>query len=112
MQSKMIQHLTSSADFVDAVLNHQNVLLDIHASWCQPCKRMKPVLAQLSEQMPHIRFLAVRVEELDPFNMGAIRAEVNAVPTLMFFKNGKRIDTNYGYMEPEALAQWLNEKSA
>ena len=105
----MIQHLTSAADFVDAVLNNELVLLDIHATWCQPCKRMKPVLAQLSEQMPHVRFLAVKVDELDAFNMSTIRAEVNAVPTLMFFRNGKRVDTNYGYIEPDALAQWIQE---
>lgn len=107
----MIQHLTSSSDFVDSVLGFENVLLDIHAAWCQPCKRMKPVLAQLSEEMPHIRFLAVRVEQLDEFGMQSIRAEVNAVPTLMFFKRGKRADTNYGYMEPDALAAWLQQCS-
>ncbi len=107
----MIQHITNANDFVEIVSSRPMVLLDIHEHWCNPCKRMKPVLAALSEQMTHISFAAVTVKELEMYGMDALRNEVNAVPTLMFFKHGKRVDTNYGYMDPAALEQWLVECS-
>lgn len=88
------------------------VLLDVHAAWCAPCKRMKPELAELAMQMPGVVFLAVEVEQLEEFGMDAIRREVNAVPTLMLFKEGQRVDTNYGYMAKDALAQWIVEHSS
>ena len=105
----MIQHLTNGSEFVEIVSTNPLVFLDIHEHWCAPCKRMKPVLAALSEAMPHITFVAVTVKELEMYGMDALRNEVNAVPTLMFFKHGKRIDTNYGFMEADALKQWIEE---
>jgi thioredoxin 1 len=108
----MIQHLTSKGDFVEALMKHRVVLLDVHAAWCAPCKRMKPVLAELAMAMPNVAFLAVEVEQLDEFGLEAIRREVNAVPTLMLFKEGKRVDTNYGFMERQAMAEWIAEHAA
>ncbi len=38
------------------------VLLDFWASWCIPCRRLMPLLAQMKERAPQLEILAVSVD--------------------------------------------------
>jgi thioredoxin 1 len=104
----MIQHLTERGMFEDILSRSNIVVLDIYADWCQPCKKMKPFIAETAELRPDIIFVAVRVEELEQFGMDAIRREVNAVPTFMMFQQGKFMKVHYGGMALEAFQQWVS----
>ncbi len=103
----MIQHLTHPGMFESIVSTNPIVILDIYADWCQPCKAMKPHMAVVAENNPHITFLAVRVEELEELGMNNIRREVNAVPTLMMFHNGAFVKVHHGGMKADALNNWV-----
>jgi len=60
------------------------------ASWCGPCKAIYPVwdeqCAILAKRVPGVRAFKVDVDEYDTL---AARFSVRAMPTLMFFANGK-----------------------
>lgn len=65
------------------------VVADFYSDSCIPCKRMSPVLAELEETYTDIRLAKININfdgEL------AAKYEVQAAPTLIFFKNGEEID--------------------
>lgn len=104
----MIQHLTHRGMFDEIVSTNETVILDIYADWCQPCKAMKPALAEVANEYTNITFVAVKVEELDEMGMESIRREVNAVPTLMMFHKGAFIRVHHGGMKKDAILRWIS----
>jgi thiol-disulfide isomerase/thioredoxin len=63
------------------------VILDISAEWCQPCKQLTPVLEKLAEEGE----ITLAKADLDEHHDFFDAHNVNAVPTMVFFKDGQRI---------------------
>lgn len=72
------------------------VVLDAYASWCPPCKMMAPVFEDLSEEMAgKIKFVKMNVDEQQALGKDL---KIEAMPTFIFFKNGKEVDRHRGAM--------------
>jgi thioredoxin 1 len=69
-------------------------MVDFWAVWCGPCQAIAPVIDQLAEQYAG----KVKVAKLDTDNNQntAVRYNVRSIPTIMFFKDGKHVDTVIG----------------
>ena len=75
--------------FNDVISADRLVLVDFFATWCQPCKMMHPVLAQLKETLgDKVRIIKVDVDKYGPT---AARYGIQAVPTLMLFRRGQML---------------------
>ena len=78
----------NAQSFEEEVLNSDvTVLADFYSDSCVPCKRLSPVLADIEEQFEN----KIKVAKVN-INFDAELAEkyeVQAAPTLIFFKNGK-----------------------
>ncbi|CDI84346.1 thioredoxin, putative [Eimeria praecox] len=68
-------------------------VVDFFATWCGPCKMIKPFLEEKSNSMTHISFFAVDVDENPEL---CEREEVQAMPTFKFYKNGQVVQTIVG----------------
>ena len=82
------------------------VLVDLWAPWCGPCRSVGPVVEALSEKnMGKLKFCKVNVDE----NQRTASAyNVMSIPTLIFFKNGKAVDTVVGAVPEAVLQQKIN----
>ena len=80
-------------------------LVDINATWCGPCRMLKPVIEELALEMTNVKFLGVDVDE---FSQIAAKFGVRAVPTLLLFKDGTLITTPSGYRPKESLKEFIN----
>lgn len=74
--------------FDNEVLKAEGIVLaDFYSDSCVPCKRMSPLLAELEETYPDtLKLVKININfdgEL------AEKYEVQAAPTLIFFKNGE-----------------------
>ncbi len=77
------------------------VLVDLWAPWCSPCRMVAPVIEKLAEKYNgKVKFCRVSVDE-NP--QTAAKYGVISIPTLMFFKGGKAVDTVIGAVPEQAL---------
>ena len=84
-------------------------VVDFWASWCGPCRMMAPILDEAAEQNPEVCFGKVNVDE-EPALANAFQVE--AIPTLVFFKDGKAVGKQVGLMQREALQAALDRLKA
>ncbi len=70
------------------------VLVDFHAQWCGPCKRLAPMIEDLSEQ--YAGRLTVAAIDVDHNPVTPRRFNIRGVPTVMLFHQGKLIRTFSG----------------
>lgn len=89
--------------FNDVINSGHLVLVDFYATWCGPCKAMHPVLEQLKAQLgDRLRIIKV---DVDKHGIPAEEYNVQAVPTLILFRNGEVLWRQSGAMP---LNQLLN----
>jgi thioredoxin 2 len=81
------------------------VLLDCWAAWCAPCGAMAPVLEDLART--YAGRLKVAKLNVDQNPMTASRYSVMSLPTLLFFRDGKVVDTAAGALPRQAIEQHL-----
>lgn len=81
------------------------VLVDFFAVWCGPCKTMAPILTNLKEQVGD-SVVIVKVD-IDKSPEAANTYQVQAVPTLIIFKQGKIVWRQSGVVQANQLQQVL-----
>ncbi|MFX1499153.1 MAG: thioredoxin family protein [Promethearchaeota archaeon] len=70
-------------DMKDGIL-----ICDIYTVWCGPCKFLSPILEKLKDE-GLIRLIEVDLDQNRPLGE---KFGVTAIPTLLFFNNGKMIN--------------------
>jgi thioredoxin len=63
------------------------VLVDFNATWCGPCKKLKPILAEIEKEYAgKIKVVAIDVDENKSL---AESMKVTNIPLLIYYKKGK-----------------------
>ncbi|MCK5696052.1 MAG: thioredoxin [Desulfobacula sp.] len=92
--------------FEDKVLkSNKPVMVDFWAPWCGPCKAIAPTVDALEKEYgDKMTFVKVNVDEnpIAPSKFG-----VQAIPTLIFFKNGEIADQITGMVAKEKLEETI-----
>jgi thioredoxin 1 len=92
-----VKHITQG-EFAAEVTGCTNaVVADFYATWCGPCRMLSPLLDRLAEPFAgKIKFVKINVDESPGL---AQNFQVQAIPTLIFFKDGKVVDRITGLPE-------------
>ena len=95
---KLIKEGEFDAEVVQSPLP---VVVDFYATWCGPCKLLAPMLDELAGPLTSkIKFVKINVDEAPTLSQ---RFDIQAIPTLIFFKNGKVADQLIGLPSEDAL---------
>ncbi|MBQ9265948.1 MAG: thioredoxin [Bacilli bacterium] len=99
----MLIHLENADQFRETIKSG-TVLLDFFATWCGPCKMLTPELEKFAERHPEVTVLKIDVDEY-----GEIAAifNVNAVPTLLVFKDGEQKAASAGFKPLPQLEKFV-----
>ncbi|MEP6911463.1 MAG: thioredoxin [bacterium] len=81
------------------------VLVDCWAPWCGPCRMVGPVMDQLAaESNGRYRIAKLNVDENPRI---ASQFQIQSIPTMLIFQNGKLIDRLVGALPKPAIAERL-----
>ena len=81
------------------------VVADFYATWCGPCKRLSPRLDQLAGSFTNkIKFVKINVDAAPALSQ---RYNIEAIPTLLFFKHGQIVDRVVGLPAEDDLKAHL-----
>ena len=90
-------------DFSSFVKQHPHVVIDMWAPWCGPCKRIEPILNELAGE--YSGKVVIGKLNTDENQQTMMKYGVMSIPTLLFFKNGERVDQIVGLVPKDALKQ-------
>jgi thioredoxin 1 len=93
--------------FGEIINGNTPVLVDFFAEWCGPCKMMKPVLEKLHQQMgDKVRILKI---DIDKSPVAANAYQVQSVPTLILFQNGRSLWRQSGVVQADRLEKIIHQ---
>ena len=88
----MINKLTGVENF-DKAIAKGDVIVGFSAPWCGYCRKIRPVMEKLSEEMD-IPFYGRNCDDDQEL---ARRYKVETIPNIFYFRDGKPIDNIIGY---------------
>jgi thioredoxin 1 len=88
-------------NFETIINDTKPVIVDFHALWCGPCKVQSPILKELAAELGD----RVKVIKIDVDQNGSISSQyqIQSVPTLIVFKNGKPVWRQSGVVSKRDL---------
>ncbi len=83
------------------------VMVDFYADWCGPCKILGPIVEQLSNEYSG----KIKVFKLNVDKAREIAGEygVSSIPTVIFFKDGKKVDQFIGAMPKTNIENYIKK---
>jgi thioredoxin 1 len=100
------KHFVKSADSLEHFLKGNTpVLVDFQASWCAPCRLMRPIVEEIS--ITHHQQLIVVSLDTDKFPVWAELYNIQSLPTFLLFKNQEIVWTQEGSLPKEMLEEGL-----
>ncbi len=90
----------------EVLASSDTVLVDFWAAWCGPCRIVNPLIEALAADFEGIA--KVGKLNIDDYGQLAMQYNVQAIPTLLFFKDGQVVDRVVGIVTKEVLADKLN----
>lgn len=102
-----MQTANKKESFGEIINGNTPVLVDFSAEWCGPCRMMKPILQQLHQRMGEkIRIIKI---DIDKSPAAAQTYNVQSVPTLIIFQNGKMLWRQSGVVQATQLEKIIEQ---
>ena len=103
----MLEMNLSNQNFEEEVLkSNLPVLVDFYATWCGPCKMIAPVISKIAEE--YNGKVKVGKVNVDEENELAIKYQIQNIPTLILFKDGKPINSLIGLNSKSEIENMIN----
>ena len=93
-------------NFEETTIGEGITIVDAWAEWCGPCKRFAPVFDKASEEHEDITFAKLDTENNQDL-AGAL--QIQAIPTLMVFRDGIQVFKQAGALPPAAFEDLIKQ---
>ena len=98
----------TDANFKNEVLESEvPVVVDFWAPWCGPCRMLGPVIEELAGEFKgKVKVGKINTDE-NPETASALN--IAAIPTVLFFKEGKLVDRSVGVSPKDKLRRQIDQ---
>ena len=97
----------NESEFNSLISSKELVLIDFHATWCAPCKKMSPIIDKLQEAYAGKAIVSKIDVEANKSLKNSY--EVQSVPGLILFNNGKEVWRHTGIISYDDLSSVINQ---
>lgn len=92
----------------EELIKQKLVLVDFYATWCGPCAKQSEELERICNSRAEKFYDIVKVN-VDENSELADKYEIESIPTLILFKDGKPIKEHIGFMSAEEVENMIEE---
>ncbi|MCG3151163.1 MAG: hypothetical protein GEEBNDBF_00434 [bacterium] len=75
------------------------VVVDMYADWCGPCRKLSPILEEISHENKRVKFVKINTDD----SSKGKSLGVGSIPTLIVYKNGTEVKRIVGLRPKDAL---------
>ena len=86
----------------DDLIKEGTVLVDFSATWCGPCKMLESELESIEDKIKIVKV------DIDKFQKLTQEYRIMIVPTMIFYKDGKKVNEVVGYHTSDELLEIIN----
>jgi thioredoxin 1 len=97
--------IVTDANFQESLNQNSLILVDFWAEWCGPCKRLSPILDEISKDSG----LLVGKLNIDENPEKTLEYSIHSIPTMVLFKSGQAVKTITGAKPKHLLLKELSE---
>ncbi len=108
-KNEAIDHPIQVTDktFDQVIKTHSVVVVDFWGQWCPPCHIIAPIIEALAKDYAgKVVFGKLNTDENQAT---AVKYGITAIPTLLFFKNGKLVDQVIGAVPRQHLEEKIKK---
>lgn len=102
----MVIEITKENFEKEVIKSEKPVLLDLWAAWCGPCGMISPVVDEIAAEHPEIKVGKINVDNEMEL---AMKFQANAIPMLVFVKDGKVAGTSVGVVPKEQIQELISK---
>ena len=102
----MSKYIELKEENFESVVNEGVSLVDFWAPWCGPCRMIAPIIDELAADFDG-KAKICKVNSDEETNL-ALNFGIRSIPTILFMKDGKVVDTIIGATSKQSLADKIN----
>lgn len=99
-----VAEVTDASFESDVLRSDRPVIVDFWAPWCGPCKRISPILEEMSEERDDVQFVKLNVDD-NP--QTAMSYSIASIPTIARFEGGEVTEQAVGALPKNQLSARL-----
>jgi thioredoxin 1 len=97
--------IVTDESFDEVVKSNGLILIDFWAEWCGPCKRVSPILDEISKE----HGILVGKLNIDENPLKPLEFSVSSIPTMVLFEDGVVVKTIIGAKPKHKMLEELSE---
>ena len=97
--------IVTDDNFDEAIKSNGLILIDFWAEWCGPCKKVSPILDEISKE----HGILVGKLNIDENPVKPVEYSVSSIPTMVLFEDGVVVKTIIGAKPKHKMLEELSE---
>jgi len=93
-------------EFEEVVLkSKEKVLVDFYATWCGPCRMLRPILEEIASERSNSKIVSIDVDDAENL---ASKYGIISIPCVIVFQNGEEISRSVGLKSKSEIESMID----